>query len=89
MAVYLVAYNLASSEDPYALEKALGTFELAGRCFDNTWVVRSRKAAHQIRDALKKHIGEHGRLIVTQCTHDTASTGATADTAQGLESLLW
>ena len=88
MAVYLVAYRLAPTDDPYPLEEALGAFEVAGRCFDNVWIIRSPKGANEVRDALKVHLGERGRLIVTRCTTDTATARLTADTEEWIKSVL-
>jgi len=64
MTTYIVGYDLISPGKDYKnLIDAIKTYAW-WHCLDSTWIIKSEKAATQVRDHLIQHIDSNDRLLV-------------------------
>ncbi len=67
MAIYMIGYDLhGSSEHDY--EKLFAALEVIGTgywdCLELTWLVIAERTAAELRDELRRYLGENDRLLV-------------------------
>ena len=78
MAVYMIGYDLHRSESG-AQDRLFSALEVIGTgywdCLDSTWLVITDRTATEIRDELKRHLGDDDRLLVMRCGQGAAWLG--------------
>jgi hypothetical protein len=90
MTNYMIGYDLLDPGQDYqdlfdAIEEIDST---CWHCLDSTWIVQSELSATEIRDALKVHLDDNDRLLVTAIKRPAAWTGFKGDCAKWLKNNL-
>jgi hypothetical protein len=76
MRSYLLVYELdPPAKDDAPLTEAIKKFPLSWRHRDSVWIVKSDWAVKQVRDHVKPHIGNAGKLLVLELSGEGAWAG--------------
>ena len=89
MARYIIACTMTSpGRDYIGLTEAVAALGEFWPCTPSLWIVTSERAAGDIRDELKSHLGPNDELIVAELTGQAAWRGADAHFSEGMKRIF-